>query len=206
MELEDESRSKVWEIQRLRPIPIPTRTSVSSDARPLIRRYSSHSTTPFSKRRNRLGISQQRIELVSQTKGKYPNSSPRLTCSPSSTVVWMLSTIIAPTHTAMMRPKAGLSMGTILSMFCRKYQGSSVCLEVAFNKWDEGNRRRVLHRRCSIYTWCTSWVQSYHQQANGINDDLAESVEKSPQRSWDIDLLGLDSNTRQSCDGEPPDP
>ena len=33
-----------------RPTPIPTRTSVSSDARPLMSKSSSHSTTPFSKR------------------------------------------------------------------------------------------------------------------------------------------------------------
>lgn len=33
---------------RLRPIPIPTRTSVSRHARLLMRRSSSHSTTPFS--------------------------------------------------------------------------------------------------------------------------------------------------------------
>ena len=36
--------------RRARPIPMPTRTRVSRDARPLIRRSSSHSTTPFSKR------------------------------------------------------------------------------------------------------------------------------------------------------------
>ena len=35
--------------RRLRPIPIPTRTRVSSEERPLIKRSSSHSTTPFSK-------------------------------------------------------------------------------------------------------------------------------------------------------------
>ena len=33
-----------------RPMPMPTRTSVSSEARPLMSRSSSHSTTPFSKR------------------------------------------------------------------------------------------------------------------------------------------------------------
>ena len=32
-----------------RPMPIPTRTSVSREARPLMRRSSSHSTLPFSK-------------------------------------------------------------------------------------------------------------------------------------------------------------
>ena len=34
--------------RRLRPVPIPTRTSVSSEERPLTKRSSSHSTTPFS--------------------------------------------------------------------------------------------------------------------------------------------------------------
>ena len=50
-------------------------------------------------------------------KAKYPNSWPRWTDSPSSTVVLMLPTIIAPTQTAITLPNWGLSMGTILRTF-----------------------------------------------------------------------------------------
>ena len=91
----------------LRPMPIPTRTNVSKHARPLINRSSSHSTAPFS----------NSTTIVDPPNAKYPNSWPRFTSWPSSTVILMLPTIIAPIHTAMTRPNCGLWMGTILRAF-----------------------------------------------------------------------------------------
>ena len=110
---------------RALPTRIPTRTRVSSDARPLIKRSLSHCTTPFSKSKTIVDPPVNDIlNWVLCIKGqklipnaKYPNSWPRLTWSPSSTVVTILPTIIAPMHTAKTRPKIGLSMGTILRAF-----------------------------------------------------------------------------------------
>ena len=110
---------------RLWPIPILMQTSVSSEERPLIKRSSSHSTTPIQKSKMIVDLPEHKVsELEIRLSiweyipnAKYPNSWPHLTCSASLTVVWMLPTIIAPTHTVMTRPKAEQSMGTILHTF-----------------------------------------------------------------------------------------
>ena len=96
----------------LRPIPIPTRPSMRRSFVPL--------DDSFLKKVDNSGPTwgMRVSQSVSQYKGESKtgkvekvvltyqrNSRPRFTRSPSSTVVWMLPTIIAPTHTAMTRPK-----------------------------------------------------------------------------------------------------